>query len=282
MKSKLRTLTALTLPVLGLAGCFVDLDRDEAVLRILVDGAGPTAEDIIVEVDDGADLPPFVGRFRLTGAPSQPLPDINIATGMARVTAWTVDENGIEVDARRQRLLDLRLGANGLQLDFSAPMERERTAQDAVAVASAATTLESAPASGGTWRVELPIDQAAWSAAVARMTSDLGGTPSVLRVWHVTVGVEAVPGDEDGLDGLDELWEGTVQVRLEGQGLSAEAGSFQAIDLVQTRLSGVDVDVISWTTLPVYAAIVLTGATPSEEPDLPARVVVELELLGSL
>ena len=109
------------------SGCFIDLGREESTLLIIVDGTSSMASTIVVEVDDGGDLPPFQGQFLLNGDPSQPLPAISIASGSVVVTAVTIDESGNNVDGPVREMVMLRNGANGLQLDFSAPPPKELT-----------------------------------------------------------------------------------------------------------------------------------------------------------
>ncbi|MEL7372459.1 MAG: hypothetical protein AAFN74_26280, partial [Myxococcota bacterium] len=110
----------------GLAGCFVDLERDEAILQILVDGVDASAQEIIVEVDDGMD-DPFVDRFALSSVAlssvdgSQTLPFISLEPGEVTVRGRTVDATGNNVGIPVMDNISLQSGSSGLTLNFSAP-----------------------------------------------------------------------------------------------------------------------------------------------------------------
>ena len=281
--------------MLVLGGCFVDLEREEAALRIFIDGASANAERVIVEVDDGPDRDPFVAPFELNdaartaGPPALALPTISLGVGQVMVRAQTVDAAGQVVDAIRSEDLVLVAGASGLNIDFGAPPivePNDNTANNntgtgvmqQVETFDSGQTFETAPEVGN-WSATVPIDPTAWTAMRAQLDAALGGVPTGLRIQHVTFISEAL--DEDA-ESLDDLWTPTVAIRVLGAGVNASVGNFPTADIVQSQSPGLDIDVLSWVDdLPSDARVELTGMVPSDGPELPARIRVVIEVVGS-
>ena len=256
-------------------GCSVDLSREEAILRILIDGASTEAEEISVEVSDGGDLPPYQDVFALTGAPSQPLPDISVARGTVWVTAVTIDGNGRTIDGPYRESRMLNQGTNGMTIDFSTDPPRTVGATEGLVTAVSRQSFSVEPADG---RWAVAVDSATWSNAIAELTTALGGAPTTLTVRHITVATDSA-GDDD-TETFDEIWSGDVVVTIEGGQLMAPGGRFVAQDFNSFQTKALDIDIMAWLTPPGDARVVLSGASASDDLELPIQLSVTIELLG--
>ncbi len=264
---------------LALCGCSVDVDRDEALLRVLVSGTSAEASHIALQVESVDGGGSYFEQFDLAAIVDRQLPDISAPTGLARVTATTVDSMGFDLDGPVVEEVLLRPGANGLELDFTRSQESvEPGGGQALTTVVLSIDLVSGP-EFGTWRVEIPVDGAVWSAALTRLRTALGTAPSSLTLRHVDITV--LPGaDGDDSPELDDLWEASVGVQMVGMGVVAvDAGMFTAGEFSATQLSST-AELTPWLTLPADARVLLEGAVESGGPSLPVRLDVELELLG--
>ena len=266
-------------------GCFVDLERDELVLRIFVDGASAEAREVLVSVSDSPDLNPFQQRFELVDVAradepgSQALPDISVLTASVTVAAQTIDASGQRLDEEVAETIELLPGVTGLTLDFSAPAlppPQAGITSRAVEVSSE-QTVDTEPA-GTPWVLSIPIDPTAWSTALARLSSELGGPPESLELLHVSVFSGAVGDDDEAT--FDEIWRGRVIVAVRGGSVDATVGDLDAQDINQQQWSGKQTVLTEWlTTLPSDAEVVLTG-NPASDIELPVRLTAVVEVVG--
>ncbi|MEM7674943.1 MAG: hypothetical protein AAF449_02965, partial [Myxococcota bacterium] len=182
---------AMTVLSFGWTGCFVDLQRDEALLQILIEGVSVDAEDIVVQVDDRSDLGAFTERFQLaeaalpSSAGSQILPVISLAPGTVSVTGHTVDGQGTMIDGPVNDEIVLVQGTSGLTIDFSAPPTMLGL-NDRLFILPVRTTLMESPTTGA-WSISMPLDAVEWASALAQVSDELGGTPTRISIRHATL-----------------------------------------------------------------------------------------------
>ena len=276
---------------LFLSACSVDLERSEAVLGLFIDGAGDTAQEVVIEVDDQLGQPPFVSRFTLTdaareaGPPAFALPDISVATGTVVVTARTFDSASLVVDGPRRETIELVPGRNGLTIDFMAP-EVVRTesppangggAEQSSRQVSASVVVQTEP-SGNTLTLELAVSAIEWAAALTAFEADLQSSPASLVIQQVSV-ISEDAGDE--APSLDELWSGTVTVDVVGASVDASVYSFAAPSANQVQSAVAAVDVTAWRALPSDARVVLSGTLADDDVDTPFALRVSLDILAT-
>ena len=264
-------------------GCFVDLGRDEAILRIFVSGASPGAEEVEVKVDDGSGLPPLTARFQLTDAVRtstsalQPLPDISVAAGEVVVEATTFDADGA-VDGPSFANLVLVDGVNGMTINFTTGDDDGGAdggvdgPTSATAVAQASMLFESIP-DDENWPAVLPVEPMSWATAIGDLTSMLGETPTEVRVEHISIQAETQVGS--ALE-LDEIWDSSVSVRLDGGTVGVSVGPVPVAGLTSAQTPDIDVDVQSWVgSLPMNAQVTVTGEIDGDDLE---RVVIRARL----
>jgi len=260
----------------GLAGCFVDLERDEAILQILVDGVDASAQEIIVEVDDGMD-DPFVDRFALSSVAlssvdgSQTLPFISLEPGEVTVRGRTVDATGNNVGMPVMDSISLQSGSSGLTLDFSAPPVVPGD-DEQIFHLIADVRLDVEPAGA----ITIPVSQMIWDMASAGLT----GTPDRFQVTHITISSQEVDIGEQP-DTLDEIFEGTVDMQVFFGGMVRGGVSFVAQDLNSIQLSAPQIDISTWASaVPSDAAVTVSGVFPSDGLEVPFLLRVDLEVLA--
>ncbi|MEO1338651.1 MAG: hypothetical protein AAFV29_23610, partial [Myxococcota bacterium] len=260
----------------GLAGCFVDLERDEAILQILVDGVDASAQEIIVEVDDGMD-DPFVDRFALSSVAlssvdgSQTLPFISLEPGEVTVRGRTVDATGNNVGMPVMDSISLQSGSSGLTLDFSAPPVVPGD-DEQIFHLIADVRLDVEPAGA----ITIPVSQMVWDMASAGLT----GTPDRFQVTHITISSQEVDIGEQP-DTLDEIFEGTVDMQVFFGGIVRGGVSFVAQDLNSIQLSAPQIDISTWASaVPSDAAVTVSGVFPSDGLEVPILLRVDLEVLA--
>ncbi len=295
---------------LAVYGCFVDLAREEAVLRIFVDGANEAARELVVEVVDDPDLPPFTARFELNdaarddGPPSFALPDVSVVTGQVLIRARTLNEVDALVDGPLEERIDLVAGTNGLLIDFLAPpavlppgdndnsnnnnpggntnSNDNNTPTGPTQQVSSLTAVQqfSIEPVGAQWVAEVPIGASAWTSLLTTLEAGLGEPAASLRIQHVTVVSDPIGVEE--AESFDDGWEGTITVRVRGGDVDSVAAAFDGQELTQARSASLDIDVLAWRDgLPADARVELSGAVPEEGPDLPLVIRAIVEVVAS-
>ena len=273
-----------------LSGCVVDLSRDEAVLRLQVDGTSDVAKSIVISVDDGLDMPPFVGVFALEDFARadtmglQVLPDISVATGTVTVTAQLRDARDALLPGILAASLVIERRLFGYLLDFANAPSAEPMADERVAEARFTTTVNEPPPSAGLWEVTVPVDRTRWESAIQTLTSELGGVPAHIEVRRFKVEVVSAGGDDDddddGAETLDSLWAGPLTAIARGNGVDRLVGEFNigsSVPLLNQPVESID---LSEWLITTDGNMLILSSEVSDGAETPVGFAVTLELLG--
>lgn len=259
-------------------GCFVDLDRDAAILRLVVESTHPMARAVRVSLDETEDVEPFSTTFALDNTEArQVLRPINAPPGLIALTAETLDASA----AVLQRLDDnLRIfpGLNEVRLDFGEGSggvpENERNQ-----VIMAETTVTTATV-GRLFVVSVPVAREDFETAIMRITEALDTAPTALALVSVDVVVQETGGTPSE---FDDHWRpgGEITVRVTGGNVDLSLPPFVPQDEQANFTYERRFDVSDWLTAPSDTVVRIIGSPPIGGPDLPLIVSVRLNLGGS-
>ena len=281
MNRVIRIITrTLLLTLFGVAGtgCPVDLERESAILSLLVLRTG-NAEAISVVLDEEDDFEPFTATFTLTSSDAERLPDITAPAGLIALTAESLDDTRMVLQRKRN---DIRLlaGVNEINLDFGGGSNQPEPIFERNEIVTAEARFDTWDAVPPNFDVTIITPSTAIEDAITRLSKALGEQPSTLTLRTVELTSEdPYPGSSNE---LENIWSGQVSVRLTGGNVDVALLPFTPIDDQVSKSYTTPINATSWLTgSPPNVEVQLSGPRSIDEPDLPLRLSIRLDLAGA-
>lgn len=278
--------------VLSLFGCSVDLSRDEAFLSVLIEGAPPVATKAFLRLSHPEDdLVYEQDKLLSPEGEIQTVPTLSLPAGAVFLELDLVDAENNRLDMLMRRELVLRAEhTTRARISYRGELVLDPVSGQTIEVPPQGVEIEEnlvvaaplpAPVSeGDVLQVRLDV-AAVLPELLMRLERDLSGTPTQVLFRSLTV---SVLGTETPT--LDDVWSGTVTVRLEGA-IGATVTSFPAPEAVSAPAEvSPAIDVTGWVSGSPGATLVLSGFEARDMPDSgesprQASVEVQLDLWGT-
>ena len=270
------------------SSCFVDLSRDEALLRLEIVNLSPQADFVSVRIE------PVVGEIESMtqifdispcsecSGSLVSLPEISLPTGIVELEIFSLRSNNDVVDGPARGQVSLVEGLNIDRVNFGSSGPDNPSDDPPVVEIILSFSLE-------VNNIEVPIPNAARnldvvvSAPLGELLADLRSRMSSefrrVRVSRVDLRSLALPNDDEA-DSFENIWTGVPQIALVDGTTELSKFAPSVLDDIHLRAS-TSVDILdSWVVRPEDARIKVEGISPLD-PDFPIRLelVVELAIL---